>query len=62
MKNKSYLRESVESYLLVFTLSFLFFAGIVFAGEAIGQDWSAVIPELSWEMVNTWDEIMDSNS
>ncbi|HSI67729.1 MAG TPA: hypothetical protein VK947_09955 [Planococcus sp. (in: firmicutes)] len=62
MKNKSYLRESVESYVLVFTLSFLFFAAIIFVGEAAGQDWSAVVPDLSWEMVNTWSEILDSNA
>lgn len=62
MKDKSYLRESVESYLLVITLSILFFGGIFISGEATGHDWSGVVPDLSWEMVNTWSEIKDFNS
>lgn len=61
MKEKSYLRESLESYLFVFALSILFFGGILFVGEANGHAWSAVVPDFSWEMVNTWSELMESD-
>lgn len=61
MKNKSYLRESVECYVLVFALSILFFGGIILTGEATGHDWLGLLPDLSWEMVNTWSDIRQRN-
>ncbi|WP_422124201.1 hypothetical protein DHX103_05115 [Planococcus sp. X10-3] len=62
MKNKSYFRESIEVYLFVFLLAFIFLGGIIATGEISGQDWIGILPEFSWDMINTWNEIRENNS
>ena len=62
MKNKSYLKESIECFLVITVILTLFLGVIYISGELTGTDWSSVIPDFSWDMFNTWDEIINGRA
>ena len=62
MKNKSYLRESIECYAFVFIFSIFFFGGIIVVGEVSGHSWIGLFPDFSWDIINTWSEVKKGSS
>lgn len=62
MNNKSYLRESIECYAFIFAFIIFFFGGIVAVGEVSGHSWIDLMPDFSWDMINTWSEVRKGSS
>lgn len=62
MKNKSYLRESIECYFGLLFILAVFFGVIVLSGILSGNEWWAMLPDFSWDMINTWSEMIKNGA
>lgn len=62
MKNKSYLRETIECYVGILFILAVFIGAFVLSGYQSGNEWWSMLPDFSWDMINSWSEIMNNGS
>ncbi|WP_054860593.1 hypothetical protein [Gracilibacillus sp. JCM 18860] len=63
MKNKKEFLQTVECYLVMLLLFLVFFGSIYIAGEISGSnEMLSELPDFSWDMINTWDEIKNKSN
>ncbi|MRH44429.1 hypothetical protein GH741_17435 [Aquibacillus halophilus] len=60
MKNRDYLKETLEFYSVTLIIYGLFFGGIILSGALSGHQWAGLLPDLSWDMINTWNDISNA--
>lgn len=57
MNDKRYLKEMIECYFVIVSILVLFFGVIVLSGSLTGNECWTMLPDFSWDMINTWKEI-----
>ncbi|NLP51185.1 hypothetical protein [Bacillus sp. RO1] len=59
MNQKTELKKSMETYVLLTLMTGLFFTTIMVAAVLTDQNIFELLPKFSWNMVNSWDEIFN---
>ncbi|TYS68282.1 hypothetical protein FZC76_11125 [Sutcliffiella horikoshii] len=59
MNQKTELKKSMETYVLLILMTGIFLTTIMVAAALTDQNVFAMLPKFSWNMVNSWDEIIN---
>ncbi|MCM3617488.1 hypothetical protein M3936_07845 [Sutcliffiella horikoshii] len=59
MNQKTEFQKSMETYAFIIAMTGLFFISIVVAAMATDQNIFSMLPDFSWDMINSWDDIFN---
>ncbi len=59
MNQKTEFQKSMETYAFIIAMTGLFFISIVVAAMVTDQNIFSMLPDFSWDMINSWDDIFN---